>query len=50
MNVSRSLNFLKQLIGLSRNKNKKQSEIAIYALRDLFSNEILKEGEKLFSF
>jgi len=49
-NVSRSLNFLKQLINLAKNKNKKQAEIAIFALRDLFINDILKEGEKLFSF
>ena len=41
---------LSSLLQLAKKKNKKQSELAVFALRDVFSQTLLSEGRRLNSF
>ena len=48
---TKSLSYLNTLISLSKKKNRKQSENAISAVRDLFTlHGLLKDDRKLFTF
>jgi ribosome biogenesis protein MAK21 len=46
----RSLHYLYKLSAEAKKKNRKQAEIAIKALKDLFINFLLKDGSKLSAF
>lgn len=46
----RSLGYIQQLMQMARKSNRKQSEQAIYALRDVFSQDVLKDDNKLQAF
>jgi len=47
---ARCLSLLQQLLTLARHKNRKQAEGALAALRDLFTQDILKDEAKLVAF
>jgi hypothetical protein len=45
-----SLSYLTTLINLSKKKNRKQGELAIGALKDLFVDHLLEDDNKLLAF
>ncbi len=49
-NPQSSLSYMQTLINLSKKKNRKQVELAITNLRDLFCEQLLSDDKKLHPF
>jgi hypothetical protein len=49
-NSSTSIQTLNHLLNLASKKNKKQRELAVFALRDLFADLFLADNRKLSAF
>ena len=42
--------YMQSLLNLAKKKNRKQAELAVGALKDLFTQNLLKDGHKLMPF
>ena len=47
---TRALGYLKQLMTLARQKNRKQAESAYFGLKEVFTKHLLQDNKKLTSF